>query len=71
MDKRKYKKSDKDVRSALGLASNFEKDSLENFVPTRRGPNSSKRDSIDLILIKNTLNEAQRKKSKVEKLIIQ
>lgn len=115
MDKRKYKKSDKDVRSALWLAydkkdvysgdllryremevdhiipqevfkneeqklevlksleldSNFERDSLENFVPTRRGPNSSKGDSIDLVLIKNTLNKAKKMKSKVEKLILE
>ncbi len=115
MDKRKYKKSDKDVRSALwlaygkkdvysgdllryremevdhivpqeifkneerklevlkllGLDSDFEKDSLENYVPTRRGPNSSKGDSVDLILIKNTLNKAQRMKSKVEQLIME
>lgn len=113
MDKRKYKKSDKDVRSALwlaydkkdvysgdllryremevdhiipqeifknekqkleilnllGLDSNFEKDSLENFVPTRRELNSSKGDNIDIILIRNTLNKAQRMKGKIEKLI--
>ena len=100
MDKRRYKKSDKDVRSALwlaydkkdvysgdllryremevdhivpqeifkneekklevlkalGLDSNFQKDSLENFVPTRRGTNSSKGASVDPILIKNKNN---------------
>lgn len=113
MANRKYKKSDKDVRSALwiaydkkdvytgdllryremevdhiipqelykdekriteilvslGLNKDFEKDSLENFVPTRRGPNSFKSDSIDLVLIRNTLNKARSMKPKVEKLI--
>ena len=104
MDKRKYKKSDKDVRSALwlaydkkdvysgdllryremevdhivpqeifkneerklevlkllGLDSDFEKDSLENYVPTRIGPNSSKGDSVDLILIKSVAQSEYR-----------
>ena len=50
----------KETLRLLGLSSDFEKDSLENFVPTRRGPNATKGDSLDLVLIRNTLNEAQK-----------
>ena len=53
----------------LGLEKDFEKDSLENYVPTRREPNSSKKDNIDDIMIKRTLNKASIMKDKVEKLI--
>ncbi len=110
---RKYKKSDKDVRSALWqaydkkdyykgteieyrelevdhivpeevfrdeerkrktfkelkLEENFEKDSLENYVPTRRNTNSQKKDNVDYVVVKMALDKAKQMKPKVEKLI--
>lgn len=54
---------------ALGLDSDFEKDSLENYVPTRRKPNLDKGKSIDPIVIKSALNKAKNMKPQVEELI--
>lgn len=54
---------------ALGLDGSFEQDSLENYLPTRRGPNGDKSNNIDIILIKQCLDKAKMKKAKVMKLI--
>lgn len=53
----------------LGLDNSFERDSLENFLPTRRDPNGDKSNNIDIIQIKHCLNKAKKKKEQVEKLI--
>lgn len=59
----------KETLKELGLDDSFEKDSLENFLPTRRDPNCEKSNNIDIIQIRHCLNNAQKKKAKVEKLI--
>ena len=59
----------KETLKALGLEDSFEKDSLENFIPTRRDPNGDKSNDIDIILIRQCLKKAQKKKAEVEKLI--
>lgn len=58
-----------EILKELGLDKSFEKDSLENYLPTRRDPNGDKSNNIDIIQIRQCLNKAKKKKEQVEKLI--
>lgn len=53
------------VLDDLGLPRDFKRDCLENYLPTRRGPNSSKGDTIDYHRIENGLSTAQRHVDKI------
>lgn len=59
----------KNILEKLGLEDDFEMNSLENFIPTRRGTNSSKGNKIELSRILTALAKAKEKKEKVLDLI--
>lgn len=59
----------KNILEKLALEDDFEMNSLENFIPTRRGTNSSKGNKIELSRILTALAKAKEKKEKVLDLI--
>lgn len=48
------------VLDELGVPRDFKKDCLENYLPTRRGPNSSKGDITDPVLTRHSLITAKK-----------
>lgn len=65
----KNKSKKEEFLKELGLTSEFEMDSLDNYLPTRRGPNVEKGSDDEKLRIIHGLSKVKKNKDKVKKLI--